>query len=116
MDNNKITTFLLIAIPLSMAGYFQTSYAFFSHAPKKHVVQAPSETTRIDINHADAKELTKLKGVGMKRAKILVAYRNAHGPFRSINDLTKVRGFNNKTIIRLLAMNKNRLAMGVRKK
>jgi competence protein ComEA len=52
----------------------------------------------IDINSASAEELTALKGVGKKRAQLIVADREANGPFSSIDDLTRIKGIGPKTI------------------
>ena len=47
---------------------------------------------KININTADAKELTKLEGVSRSLAEKIVQYRDAHGPFRKATDLRKVDG------------------------
>ena len=46
----------------------------------------------IDLNAAAVYELQRLPGVGEKRAQAIVAYREEHGPFRSVEDLTQVSG------------------------
>jgi competence protein ComEA len=49
--------------------------------------------TQVDINTADARTLAgSLDGVGLVKAEAIVAYRNAHGPFETIEDLAKVKG------------------------
>jgi competence protein ComEA len=54
---------------------------------------------QVDINHADAKTLAEsLDGVGLVKAEAIVAYRDRHGPFSTIDDLAKVRGIGAKTI------------------
>ncbi|MFP5429388.1 MAG: ComEA family DNA-binding protein [Gammaproteobacteria bacterium] len=54
---------------------------------------APSKEGKIDINAADAAALSRhLKGVGDKKAAAIVAYRDEHGPFRSLRDLEQVKG------------------------
>jgi|GEM_PF-357559 competence protein ComEA len=54
---------------------------------------------QVDINHADAKTLAEsLHGVGLVKAEAIVAYRKANGPFRSADDLAKVKGIGAKTI------------------
>ena len=56
-------------------------------------------TGPVDINSADAEVLaTAIKGVGLKKAEAIVAYRNQHGPFKSIDELTLVRGIGEKTV------------------
>jgi len=47
----------------------------------------------VDINKADAQHLAaEISGVGAKRAQAIVEYRQAHGPFQSVDDLAKVKG------------------------
>ena len=47
---------------------------------------------RVDINHADTETLTKLHGIGPVLARRIVEYRQAHGPFRSVDELINVNG------------------------
>ncbi len=51
---------------------------------------------RIDINTASAAELATLPGIGDSKAKAIVEHR-AVDPFRSIEDLKKVKGIGDKT-------------------
>ena len=46
----------------------------------------------IDLNTADVYDLQRLPGIGEKRAQAIVAYREEHGPFQSVEDLTRVSG------------------------
>lgn len=50
----------------------------------------------VDINRAGEQELQALKGIGATKAKAIVQYRTENGPFKSIEDLRKVRGFGGK--------------------
>nr|WP_268875726.1 helix-hairpin-helix domain-containing protein [Cognaticolwellia aestuarii] len=65
------------------------------------------ELNVVDINKADVETLTLLKGVGAKRAKAIVVYRELHGDFNTIDDLLNVKGIGqsvlekNKRIIKL---------------
>lgn len=52
----------------------------------------------VDINKANEKELTKLHGVGAKKAAKIVAFRKENGCFKSIEDLVQVKGIGPKTI------------------
>ena len=54
--------------------------------------------TSVDINTADVKALTTLKGVGEKKAEAIVTYRKAHGCFETVNALAKVKGIGVKTV------------------
>lgn len=47
---------------------------------------------RIDLNTADIEQLKLLPGIGEKRACAIVAYREKHGQFTSMADLTNVPG------------------------
>jgi competence protein ComEA len=53
---------------------------------------ATQEVQVVDINKADVETLVLLKGVGEKRAKAIVAYRELHGEFNTIDDLLNVKG------------------------
>ncbi len=47
---------------------------------------------KIDINQADQAELTKLPGIGTSTAAKIAAYRDANGPFKSMEELLNVKG------------------------
>jgi competence protein ComEA len=62
----------------------------------------------VDINTADAATLAKeLNGVGEAKAQAIVAYREQHGPFQSVEELAMVDGIGEKT----LAANKDKLTV-----
>jgi len=59
----------------------------------------------IDINTATAEQLEKgLKGIGPKKAADIVKYREANGPFKSVDDLAKVPGIKGKTLEKVKPM------------
>lgn len=63
------------------------------------VISSVSFAQTININTATAKELDKgLAGVGRAKAEAIVRYREANGPFQSVDDLAKVPGIKAKTI------------------
>lgn len=47
---------------------------------------------RLDLNRATAAELEALPGIGEALAGRIVAWRGAHGPFRSVEELEEVPG------------------------
>ncbi len=47
---------------------------------------------RININTASQDELTQIPGIGVTRAQAIIAYREEHGAFASIEDITNVSG------------------------
>ena len=65
------------------------------------------ELNVVDINKADIETLTLLKGVGAKRAKAIVAYRELHGDFNTIDDLLNVKGIGQS----VLEKNKRRIKL-----
>ena len=67
-------------------------------------------TTILNINKADLATLEKVKFLGAKKAKLLVDYRQQHGDFKSVEDLTKVKGFGKKTLARIEAKNEVKLS------
>ena len=63
----------------------------------------------VNINTADAEALAAaMAGVGVTKAEEIVRYREVHGPFSSVEELTMVRGIGAKTV------EKNRAALSTR--
>ncbi len=53
----------------------------------------------VNINTADAATISaELQGVGMSKAQAIVEYRKTHGPFKSFEDLTLVKGIGARTV------------------
>ena len=46
----------------------------------------------VDLNKATLAELEALSGIGPAKAKAIVDYRTKNGPFKSADDLDKVKG------------------------
>jgi competence protein ComEA len=54
---------------------------------------------QVNINTADAETIAaELNGVGLSKAKAIVEYRTKHGPFRSVDDLSLVKGIGERTV------------------
>ena len=53
---------------------------------------------KVNINTATVEELAQLKGIGEAKAKAIVEYREANGPFAQVEDLTKVKGIGDKIL------------------
>ncbi|WP_166253722.1 ComEA family DNA-binding protein [Marinobacter salicampi] len=62
--------------------------------------QAEGEATsgQININQADAITLSSLDGVGESKAEAIVTYRDSNGPFKTVTDLSNVKGIGEKTV------------------
>jgi len=64
-------------------------------------VPAQGETTRpqkVDLNRADSWLLQSLPGIGEGKAAQIVDYRVKNGPFRSVDDLLKIKGFGKSVV------------------
>ena len=64
-----------------------------STQPKKEEVTFP-----VNINTASARELEALPGIGEVIARRIIDYRNAHGPFQSVDELINVKGIGEKKL------------------
>lgn len=80
MKNRKLTVLLVLA----------TLICVFVALP------ALAAEKKVNINTATAEELMTLKGIGEKKAEAIIEYREAHGPFESIEDLKNVKGIGEK--------------------
>lgn len=77
----------------------------FIHHTNTSLISSPTKTISnpvsalVNINIADEETLAaELKGIGVKRAKAILAYRNEHGPFKSIDDLVKIKGISKRIV------------------
>ena len=53
----------------------------------------------VNVNTADAETISaELKGIGLSKARAIVEYRKKHGPFRSADDLSLVKGIGERTV------------------
>lgn len=79
----------LLAAPTAFAGEK-------SSAKSAQVQQIPS---KVNVNTASAEEISAvLKGVGLKKAEAIVAYRKANGKFTKVEQLAEVKGIGEATI------------------
>ena len=89
-------------ILLSLGLLFSMVFAFSdvalakksSHKSKKtntKLVRNKKKAKAVNINTADAKTLSEIKGIGIKTAKAIVNYRNKNGKFKYYEDLLDVK-------------------------
>ena len=62
---------------------------------------ASASASLVAINTASVADLTQLPGIGTSIAERIIAYRTAHGPFRSLADLDAVSGIGSALLERL---------------
>lgn len=56
---------------------------------------------KVNINTADKESLSTLSGIGPVTAERIIEYREKVEPFKSIEELTKVKGIGEKTFLKI---------------
>ncbi|MDF1760773.1 MAG: helix-hairpin-helix domain-containing protein [Coxiellaceae bacterium] len=82
-------------------------------ASKAKVAQPANAQTlkQININKANASALAAIKGIGTKRAQAIVAYRQKHGKYTSVDQLTAIRGISANSLAKIKARNSVKLLL-----
>lgn len=98
----KIITFSAVAVAAVALGLFLeccdkkefmvTEVPAPSELPEDTTDYHYDEKGRLDINTATAEEFQELKGIGEKLAERIITYRNEHGAFMAVEELTLVSG------------------------
>ncbi|MCP1638435.1 helix-hairpin-helix domain-containing protein [Streptococcus gallinaceus] len=57
-----------------------------------------ADTDLVNLNTATEADLQTITGIGAKRAADIIAYREANGGFKSVDDLNQVSGIGGKTL------------------
>ncbi|WP_029187672.1 helix-hairpin-helix domain-containing protein [Streptococcus suis] len=60
--------------------------------------QDEKNTSLVNLNTATEADLQTISGIGAKRAADIIAYREANGGFKSVDDLNNVSGIGDKTM------------------
>jgi competence protein ComEA len=106
----KVTLFALTALALAALALWLTPDARASAWPTPRAVHgeltarlasaAPPQASEgtVNINAASLEELMRLPGVGAAKASRVIEFRQRYGAFKRVDDLTKVKGFGQKTL------------------
>lgn len=70
--------------------------------PSSNPANTSVASGKININTASAEELTVLPGVGLTLAERIIDYRSTIGPFRTVYDLSNVKGIGEQTLNAIL--------------
>ncbi len=103
----KLRPYVYVEVPGSDAEDEPAAQALRPIAAKIEKEKQPSPVSKkeplteaIDVNHATAAELRRLPGIGPTLSQRIIETR-AQRPFRSVEDLRRVRGIGVKTLERL---------------
>lgn len=90
---------VFVAVFLMLSGYHWATLGGWGMRPieLKHL-PARQYDFRIDINSASWVEWTQIEGIGEVTAQKIIDDRQANGPFRSVQDLLRVKGIGPKTL------------------
>lgn len=97
-----ITSVVASALLIFSAGAFSAqdkpSQKNSAESKKSVQVQTAPVASVINLNKADAQTLAQLNGIGEKRAQDIIAYREAKGGFKSVDELLSVKGIGEKVL------------------
>ena len=103
----KNMVWLLLSLVTVFSFIIFTSPAMTANAPQAPpagTLSADATTgSKVNINSADVETLCTLKGIGPALALRIKEFREQHGPFKTPEDVTQVRGVGNT----ILEWNKN---------
>ncbi|MER2299669.1 ComEA family DNA-binding protein [Pseudomonas promysalinigenes] len=106
---NTVLSYLLLPL---FAGLAFSVNAAPAEGPMTQPVAAMSQKSTgpalVNLNQADAATLQKeLTGIGKAKAEAIVAYREANGPFATVDELLEIKGIGNA----LLERNRDKLSV-----
>ena len=100
--------FFMLSHPVFAAPCFDNAQSAYNYLLAQETAQTQArDQSSIDINRATEAELTSLHGIGSSKAQAIILYREMFGDFKSVDELTKVKGIGAKTV----AKNRRRLSV-----
>jgi len=60
-----------------------------------------AQTGPLDLNTATKQQLVALPGIGEVIAERIILYREDHGPFKSVDDLSRIKGISKRKVEQL---------------
>lgn len=100
----KICLSSLLSVVFIASGILSVSLWSYAEDKKTSIEQLSEKSQavqvkKININTATAEVLAQgLKGVGLSKAKAIVAWRTQYGKFKTIDQLTEVKGIGEGTV------------------
>ena len=93
---NKKESIVLVVLVVSLIILNIISYVKREQIRKNTSIIIEEIAVKIPVNSAWTEELEVLPGIGPALANRIVAYREKHGDFKSIDDLKHVKGIGDK--------------------
>lgn len=90
---------LIFVLLLSTAALYSFSSVTLAETSKSKLSQV--QTTRVNLNTASLEQLVTLPGIGKKKAAAIIEYRTQNGKFKTVEELTNVKGVGSKMIEKL---------------
>lgn len=94
----KIVNVLMAIIFTCVLGFSTLPSEAYAKSSSEKVTTEKAAVKNIDINSANKETLTQIPGIGPKTADSILTYRKANGEFKSVNDLTNVKGIGDKSL------------------
>ena len=89
----------MLLIGASLIALAGSAPAMAVSAEKAGSLVSEQTQQQVNINSASAVDIAKtLKGVGLKTAEAVVAYREANGAFETVESITMVKGIGSRTL------------------
>ena len=94
-----VSIMAMLSHPVLAAPCFDNAQSAYNYLLTQETAQSQARTqTSININRATEAELVALDGVGSSKAQAIILYREMFGGFKSVDELTKVKGIGTKTV------------------
>ncbi|WP_296238377.1 ComEA family DNA-binding protein [Psychrobacter sp. UBA5136] len=78
---------------------FNNAQSAYDYLLSQETAQSQARAqTSININRATEAELVALNGIGSSKAQAIILYREMFGGFKTVDELTKVKGIGAKTV------------------
>ena len=94
-----VSIMAMLSHPVLAAPCFDNPQSAYNYLLTQEAAQSQARTqTSININRATEAELVALDGVGSSKAQAIILYREMFGSFKTVDELTKVKGIGAKTV------------------
>lgn len=94
-----VSIMAMLSHPVLAAPCFDNAQSAYNYLLTQETAQSQArDQSSININRATEAELTSLHGIGSSKAQAIILYREMFGGFKSVDELTKVKGIGAKTV------------------